>query len=72
MVKYKFPDRSSGTIIYNEGYTTLVIIDQVAEVDPANADQVALAEMHGGQLITDEKPVVSVVEKKPARKKKES
>ena len=63
-VEYKFPDKSGGTIIYNEGYTTLVIIDQVAEVDPANADQVALAERHGGQL-----PVVSVAEKKPRRKK---
>ena len=61
-IKYKFSDKSSGTIIYNEGYTALVIIDRIAEVNAANADQIRLAIKHGGIIVPKNKTA-----KKPAK-----
>jgi len=60
-MKYKFNGYGSGAI--GEGYTSVRIKNDIAEIDPKDSDQVALAEKHGG------KPVIVVAAGKPKSKK---
>lgn len=48
-MKYKFNGYGSGTI--SEGYTSVRIKNDIAEINPNDADQVALAKKHGGEPI---------------------
>lgn len=55
-MKYKFSDSpETGTHTICQGYAALVITDQIAEIDPADAAQVALAEKCGGQPVQNDK-----------------
>jgi hypothetical protein len=54
-MKYHFKDYPTGTRTFQEGYTTLVIDDGEARVDLNDPDQVALAEMHGGEPVVRQK-----------------
>lgn len=49
-MKYHFEAIENGQI--TEGYVTLQITNHEAEVDPANAEAILLAEKHGGELVT--------------------
>lgn len=46
--KYKFNRYPTGTCTIQYGTETIEIADGIGQVDPANADQVALAKAHGG------------------------
>lgn len=64
MAKYKFRNYpKNGLVTVSEGYASLVIIDQIADVDPANPEQLALAEKRGGKPA-----IVNVVEEKSTKK----
>lgn len=64
-MRYKF-NRPDGAV--SEGYVTVIIENGLAEIDPGDADQVALAERLGGK---PHKPAPKPVAPKRASSKKE-
>lgn len=51
-MKYHFKNIADGQIA--EGYVSLDITGHEAEVDPADAEAILLAEKHGGELVTQQ------------------
>lgn len=58
----KFPE--DGTVTISEGYITLVIINQTAEIDPDDKDLIIVAEKWGGQPAVNKKSTKKATESK--------
>lgn len=53
-IKYRFEDIENGVI--SEGYTSISVVNHVAEIDTDNAEEIKLAQSMDGQRITEKKP----------------
>lgn len=57
-MKYKFSDSpETGTHTICEGYSAIVINNQVAEIDPADAGQMVLVKKYGGEPVQPDKKI---------------
>jgi hypothetical protein len=53
MAKYKFPVKE---VTYHEGYTRVVVVKGLADINENDPQQIAIARKHGGVAVAKKRP----------------